>query len=196
MEATYHALQAHGFADLTMQDIADEAGKSKSLLHYHYDTKQDLLVAFLDYLIERGAERAAEHADDPASERLRDFVASALVDNDDEDWSFATAVLELQAQAPYNDTYQDQLAANEAALRDHVAGIVREGVEAAEFRGVDPEATARLLLTAIDGARTHRVVYEDDTPEVVHDALVEQVLDPLEAENGGGPDADAEEAAE
>ena len=191
MEATYRALQEHGFADLTMQDIADEAGKSKSLLHYHYDTKQDLLVAFLDYLIERGAERAAEHADDPPGERLRNFAARALVDNDNEDWSFATAILELQAQAPHNETYRDQLAANEAALRDHLADIVREGVQSGAFRDVDPVATARLVLVAVDGARTHRVVYEDDTPEVVHDALVEQVIDPLEASDSAGSDADS-----
>ncbi|MFC3477253.1 TetR/AcrR family transcriptional regulator [Halobacterium litoreum] len=185
MGATYRALLDHGFAALTMQDIADEAEKSKSLLHYHYDTKQDLLVAFLEHLIERGKERAAEHEDEPPAERLRNFVAGGLVDSDDEDWAFATALLELQAQAPYDDAYREQLARNEQFMRDHVADIVRAGVDAGDFRDVDPDATARLVLAAMDGARTERVVLEDDTPEVVHDALVEHVLDPLTVDAEG-----------
>jgi len=48
-----------------MQDIADECSKSKSLLHYHYDTKEDLLVAFLDHVISDSERRIAAHADDP-----------------------------------------------------------------------------------------------------------------------------------
>ncbi|MFB6072106.1 MAG: TetR/AcrR family transcriptional regulator [Halobacterium sp.] len=195
MDATYRALLEHGFAALTMQDIADEAGKSKSLLHYHYDTKQDLLVAFLEYLLERGKARAAEHEDEPPGERLRGFVAGGLVENDADDWAFATALLELQAQAPHEETYREQLARNEQFMRDHVADIVREGVEAGEFRDADPEAVARLVLAAVDGARTERVVLEDDTPEVVHDALVEHVLDPLEREAGGDSADDGGESA-
>lgn len=196
MDATYDALLEHGFADLTMQDIADEAEKSKSLLHYHYDTKQDLLVEFLEHLIERGEERAHEHADDPPREHLREFVAGGLVDNDEEDWAFVTAVLELEAQALHDETYREQLARNEAMLRDHIADIVRDGIETGDFRDVDPESTARLILTAIDGARTQRVVLDDDSPELVHDALVEHVLDPLERDDGdagaGGESTDGE----
>ncbi|SEW25843.1 TetR/AcrR family transcriptional regulator [Halobacterium jilantaiense] len=188
MDGVYDALVADGFADLTMQDIADEAGVSKSLLHYHYDTKQDLLVAFLDHLIERGKARAAEHEDEPAPEHLRKFVGGALVDNDDEDWAFATALLELQAQAPYDAAYRDQLARNEAFMRDHVADIVRDGVDAGEFRDVDPDAVARLVLAAVDGARVDRVVVDDDTPEVVHDALLDHVLADLETDEPGAPE--------
>jgi AcrR family transcriptional regulator len=198
MDATYQALLEHGFADLTMQDIADEAEKSKSLLHYHYDTKQDLLVEFLDYLVEHAKERAQEHADDPPREHLREFVAGGLVNNDEDDWAFATAVLELQAQAPHDETYREQLAHNEAMLRSHVADIVRDGVEAGDFCDVDPESTARLILAAIDGARTQRVVLNDGTPEVVHEALVEHVLEPLERDEGevGVDDASGNSASE
>jgi AcrR family transcriptional regulator len=185
MDATYHALLEHGFAALTMQDIADEAEKSKSLLHYHYDTKQDLLVEFLEYLIERGEERAEEHADDPPHQHLREFVAGGLVDTDEDDWAFVTAVVELEAQALHDETYREQLARNEAKLRDHIADIIRDGIETGDFRDVDPESTARLILTAIDGARTQRVVLDDDSPELVHDALVEHVLEPLERDDAG-----------
>ena len=35
MSATFRALSKHGYASLSMQDIADEFDKSRSLLHYH-----------------------------------------------------------------------------------------------------------------------------------------------------------------
>ncbi|GAA0475047.1 hypothetical protein GCM10008985_34420 [Halococcus dombrowskii] len=50
MDATYRALCKHGYAALRMQDIADETTKSKAALHYHYDSKHDLLLSFLDYI--------------------------------------------------------------------------------------------------------------------------------------------------
>ncbi len=82
MAATYRALCAHGYADLTMQRIADEAGKSKSLLHYHYGTKQELLVAFLDYLFDRFEARvAATEGDAPTSAYGR---SSTVLDEPDD----------------------------------------------------------------------------------------------------------------
>ena len=74
MDGVYSALRAHGYADLTMQDIADECSKSKSLLHYHYDTKEGLLVAFLDHVITDSEARIAAHATEPPAERLAGFI--------------------------------------------------------------------------------------------------------------------------
>lgn len=198
MDATHRALVEHGFAALTMQDIADEAEKSKGLLHYHYDTKQDLLVAFFDHLIEQWREPPEEHEGKPPAEHLRDFVRGGLVDNGEEEWGFVTAVVELRAQAPHDDTYREQLVRNEEVIREYLADIIREGVEDGSFREVDPESTARLVLAAMDGARTQKVVLDDNSPAVVCEALLEQVVDPLLAdgtETGAGrsedgPDSD------
>jgi len=53
MEATYRALLRHGYADLSISRIADELDKSKAAIYYHYDTKDDLLVAFLEFAVDR-----------------------------------------------------------------------------------------------------------------------------------------------
>ena len=53
MQATYRALSEHGYANLTIKRIAAEYGKSTAAIHYHYDTKDDLLAAFLDFLLDR-----------------------------------------------------------------------------------------------------------------------------------------------
>ncbi|QLH79707.1 TetR family transcriptional regulator [Halosimplex rubrum] len=78
MGATYRALCEHGYADLTMQDIADESDKSKASLHYHFDTKEELLLAFLDHLYDAFTDDVGTTDGDDAVERLVRFVDELL----------------------------------------------------------------------------------------------------------------------
>jgi len=157
MDGVYHALRAHGYADLTMQDIADECSKSKSLLHYHYDTKEDLLVAFLEHIITDSAERIEAHADDPATERLVAFIGWFVFGPDAADReAFHIALLELRTQGPFNDRIREQLDRSDRVLRGTVADILESGIEEGVFRDVDVEETAALLVATLDGARTAR----------------------------------------
>jgi len=163
MRATYRALCAHGYANLTMGAIADEFDKSQSLIHYHYETKQDLLTAFLDFLLDRLAEKVADvDADDPEArlELLLDVLLLGPEDAED----FQTAMLELRVQAPYEERYRDQLAANDASVRALLEEVVASGVEAGAFAPVAPERAADLVLIAIEGARSRRVVFGDEEP--------------------------------
>ena len=158
MDGVYSALRAHGYADLTMQDIADECSKSKSLLHYHYDTKEDLLVAFLEYIISDSEERIAARAGDPPAERLVQFVGWFVFAPDEADReAFHIALLELRTQGPFNERIREQLARSDRLLRGTVADILADGIEAGVFRDVDVEETAALLVATLDGARTRQI---------------------------------------
>lgn len=172
MRATYDALREHGYADLTMQSIAEEFEKSKSLLHYHYDTKQDLLVSFVETLLDRFLERVeAADADDP-HERLRAAV-EALLSGPEDQRDLQTALLELRSQAPYVEAYREQFAANDDHIRDFIAGIVRDGIDDGEFADVDPVQVAETILVLAEGARTRTVVLGDDDPVTTTRAAVE-----------------------
>ena len=208
MEATYRALCARGFARLTMQNIADEADVSSSLLHYHYDTKRDLLVAFLRYLLERFEEKFEDTEDEDPEERLRGLVARMLpedesVESDVDDGGteetddggteaaeydrFGLAILEVRMQAPYEDAYREQLRTNMGVIRARIADVIRDGVETGAFRDVDADRTARLLVDALDGARSERVTLgDDDAPGEVAAALDVLVLSSLVADGGDG----------
>ncbi|QLC33695.1 TetR family transcriptional regulator [Halarchaeum sp. CBA1220] len=163
MEATYRALCEQGYADLTMQAIADEFEKSKSLIHYHYDTKEELLVAFLDYLLAEFLENVEATNDGTPRERL-DTLVDALLSGPDEAGDFQVAMLELRSQAPYVESYREAFAANDDHLAELLADTVRDGVEAGVFRDVDPDAVAETILVLIDGARTRSVLFGDDDP--------------------------------
>ncbi|SFR84928.1 transcriptional regulator, TetR family [Halomicrobium zhouii] len=203
MRATYDALCRHGYADLTMRHIAEAADCSKASLHYHYESKQGLMLAFLDYLFERFTERvggvdgeggvAGERADgsaDAAADpdaRLREFVDDVLHPPAEGDTAreFRTALLEIKAQSPYDDAFGERI----AAFDDHIYGTVHDlvvaGIDAGVYReGTDPDEVARFVLALVDGAQARHVVAGEDVDalqtalETYLDALVQPTVEP------------------
>jgi len=158
MRATYRALCKHGYAQLTMQDIADEFDKSRSLLHYHYDTKEELLLAFLDHLIGWVGDRLDESETERPLERLEEFIEKFVLDPDEERRAtFALALLELRLQAVHNEQFRGKLAAHYRGNTEAVAEIIEDGIEEGVFREVDPYRTGEAIYTALEGARMHQV---------------------------------------
>ncbi|MFT4945926.1 MAG: AcrR family transcriptional regulator [Natronomonas sp.] len=195
MDAVDSALREHGYAELTMQDIADQSEKSKSLLHYHYDTKEDLLVAFLDDLISDHEQRMACRERRPPTERLVEFLARFVFTPEDTGREqFHLALLEMRSQGPFNDRIREQLERSDQTLRNTAAEIIGDGIEAGVFEPVDPERTAALLVATLDGARTRQITLgeanETYTRTVVEQAL-SQIVEPILAAGVEPPDLDA-----
>ncbi|EMA52610.1 MULTISPECIES: TetR/AcrR family transcriptional regulator [Halococcus] len=183
MVATYRALSKHGYANLTMQAIADEFEKTKAVIHYHFDTKDDLLVAFLDYLLDRFTERLAVGEDADPNDRLDALVDELLLGLGDDDEAtrsnheFHAALLELRSQAPHNDAYRAQLTTNYELLVDMLTAVIDDGIEQGVFHDVDAEQTATLVLATMLGGRVHHVTLDHENMAVeVRDALEAQVL--------------------
>ncbi len=200
MDGVYSALRAHGYADLTMQDIADECSKSKSLLHYHYDTKEDLLVAFLEYIVSDSEKRIAARADDPPVERLVQFIGWFVFAPDETDReAFHIALLELRTQGPFNERIREQLARSDRLLRGTVADILADGIEAGVFREVDVEETAAMIVATLDGARTRQITLADSVrgdeddgyTRTVAEATLRRIVEPLLVEGAELPPLDA-----
>ncbi len=161
VEATYRALCKHGFADVTMQDIADETDRSKASLHYHYDGKEDLFETFLEHLYDEYAATTADPPGETPAERLVGLVRAVLSPEDDST-SFTTAYLEIKAQAPYRDGLRERLERIDQRTRDQVADLVAAGVEAGEFPPeTDPDAVAAFVTTHLHGTWTRSLVGGD-----------------------------------
>lgn len=170
MGAVFSALCDCGYADLTMQDIADESSLSKGSLHYHYDTKRALLLAFLEHLYDRFTGRLDEQveaAGEDPGERLVALVDAALLPPRKADVrEFRTAVLEIKAQAPYVPAYRERLAEFDAFVHDRVASIVADGIEAGRFdEDADPDAVASFVVTVVNGAHTRSVAIDHPVDE-------------------------------
>ncbi|NHN42134.1 TetR/AcrR family transcriptional regulator [Halorubellus sp. JP-L1] len=183
MRGTYEALCERGYADLRMVDIADRTDLSKSTLHYHFDSKHDLLLAFLEYLYEDFERELAAIAGDDPGERLRELVRTAYHDDDDGREELRVAILEIEAQAPYDDAFRDRLRRFDRLLHDVVRSNVEEGKETGRFRrDVDADAVATFVATALTGAHNRRVSLGVDTSDV--ETMLLDYLDERLVEDG------------
>ena len=160
MLATYRALREHGYADLTIKRIAEEYGKSTAAVHYYYETKDDLLVAFLDYLLGQFIDTVHEVETIDPEQRL-DLLLDKLLTDPAGHRNLLVALLEMQSQAPYKSTFRKQLQQNDEYLRYLLRTVISHGIEEGVFSDVDAEHAAKSLMTIIHGGRTRTVVLDD-----------------------------------
>lgn len=165
MDATLRAVCRHGYADVTMQDIADEFEKSKSLLHYHYDTKDDLFVAFLEHLVEAYGAKLDELVDgegDP-DDRLREYVDWFSVEPDEtERASLHLALLEMRSQAQHNQRFRELFRRSDRMARGAFATLIEAGQRDGTFdQDTDIDGLAQLCFVTMDGARARQVTLDE-----------------------------------
>ena len=74
IEATIDSLAKRGYSETTMADVADGAGLSRGIVNFHFESKEKLLVATLQYMADEYSAhwRAAlqKAGDDPARQLL------------------------------------------------------------------------------------------------------------------------------
>lgn len=194
MQATFAALCERGYADLTMRHIAAEADCSKASLHYHFDSKQGLMLAFLDHLYEHFTDRVGgfdldddgDGPEDPDA-ALRTFLDDVLHPPDDGDTvrEFRTALLEIKAQSPYDEAFRERIEAFDDHIYETVHDLVEAGIEAALYHDeTDPDEAARFVVALVDGAQTRHVVAGEEI-DVLQSAL-ESYLDGFRRQPPGG----------
>lgn len=166
MQATYRALTTHGYAETSISRIAAEFEKSKSVLYYHYDSKEDLLADFLEFLLARfEADVGAALDGDPHDDLqalLDELLPTAM---DDEDLRLNRAVLEMRTQTPYHDAYLRQFEEADRRVLDEIESIVERGIEEGAFADVDAADVSESMLDTTYGARERAVTLDD--PSIV-----------------------------
>lgn len=172
MAATYRALSEHGYADLTIQRIGDEFDKSKSLLYHHYDGKDDLLVDFLEFMLEH-FEEAIPFEEHEGADAILDTVLDnvLLVPPDAEHEAFFRTMVELRAQSAHDADYREYFARSDRFFRDRIADLIRSGIEEGVFREVDPGTTATLLQTIVVGAMFQRATTDREPGRPLRDEV-------------------------
>lgn len=155
VDALLTVLSKEGWARATVAAVAREAGLASGLLHYHFASKQEILVALVEQLVarreERFAARLANAGDDPRA-RLFAWVDAHVALGPDADpravaaWVIigAEAVREPEVRA----LYTEALEASHARLKSLIATCLRD--DGRSTRGAERIAAA--VLSAIEGA--------------------------------------------
>lgn len=163
MQATYRALQEHGYADLTIQKIGDEFNKSKSLVYHHYDGKDELLLDFLEHMLERFEADVIGDDSADADARLEQVLDHVLPESPADDRvGFLRIMTEIRAQAAHDEAYRAHFTRSDQLFQDRFASLVRDGIDQGVFRSVDADRVASFLLTAISGAMQRQATADDE----------------------------------
>jgi AcrR family transcriptional regulator len=173
MKATYRALLEHGYAGLSISRIADELDKSKASIYYHYDSKEALLVAFLEYAADQfETSVATETGDDPRADL--DHVVEKLLPRqpDEEQRQVQSVLLGLRGQALTSEQFSEQFTAMDDRLAATVQTIVERGIEDGAFRDIDAAQVAEHVLATVNGAMYARATTDrEDAVDAVRDSL-------------------------
>jgi AcrR family transcriptional regulator len=158
LEATGTVLAEHGYAGLSMANVAEEFEGSQSLIHHHFESKAGLLAAFVATERERVRETFADLPDDPDErfDALIDILVGALESGTDDATATVGTYVELDAAARHHEAVADELREMEALIREELVETLDRGIEAGVFADVDSGAVAELVLAANQRAASHR----------------------------------------
>lgn len=180
-EAVREALARHGYERLTTARIAAEYDKSEAGLYYYFDSKDEMIAAFLEEATTHLNEDLLAVDDDDPERALREACDCLFRSPGDPYAGVAVGIMELLSHAPYNETLRKPLLELESVILERLVEIVESGVEQGVFRPVDPRATAAFLLAAADGTTGFYIALEMDVDEELQAGL-SAYIDSLVAE--------------
>jgi AcrR family transcriptional regulator len=154
LQAALEVISERGYAETRIADVAERAGVSPALVIYYFKTKDQLLTDAIRYHDDGwyaiGQSRIAGLP--TAAARLEEFVAmSYLADADPRPGSSWQLWLDFWAQAARNDAVAGVRQRSDDRWREAIAGLVREGQGAGEFREIDARDFAIYLSALVDG---------------------------------------------
>lgn len=163
VEAMRLSVAERGFSRSTFDHVARRAGVSRGLLHYHFGTKEQLLLEAVRREFEV-RHTAVEHAVGPATtpEAVLAALTASFEDFLGSGPSRAVMFFEVLTLAQRSPEIASELAALGRRMRSLIAEVLRrkadDGVLA---RGEDPELTAGLLFVLVDGIVVRRLSEPD-----------------------------------
>ncbi len=172
LETTCEVVIERGFAATRIADVAKRLGVSTSLIHYHYDSKEQLLAeAFSHYarkdLAELDAEiEAAPNALAQLGRAIQDYVPEG---SGDVEWMLWIDAWGEALRNPLMKKISQELDEQSVAL---IERVLTAGVTSGEFRCPDPAASAVRLTGLIDGLAVQFAAHND---LLTRDAFIDHV---------------------
>ena len=159
---------AGGTANLSMQDVADAAGVSKGLIHYHFHDKETLLTRLIEWmtreLVDREAATLARSSPKNAVDDLWTWVAGEI------DRGHLRVLNELaQERGPL---ISDAIKLSARVRREAAAMTVDRLFAILELRPRVPvQLLADVIVAFIDGLAMHAALAPDANHRVAFDVL-------------------------
>jgi TetR/AcrR family transcriptional repressor of bet genes len=144
----------HGYDGASIADIAKAADLTAGLVHYHFKSKQEILLWALRDLSQRHLsaldERLAEAGDDPIA-RLAALIDVHLGLGAHANPEALACWILLSGEALRNAKIRGDFSQTLVAITERIAAVIRQGRTRGVFRCDDVEAAASALTATIQG---------------------------------------------
>ena len=185
LAAAAEAFMATGFANTTIDDIADDLGATKGLVYYHFRSKFDIFLAVYEEAMRRVRDRVEPHAlgDAPGRDRLVAMSVAHVV-NLMEDLAFHHTVhqgVRGEVSTTLKPRQREALLALNQLRRDYELmfhRVVEEGVEDGSLRRVDTGLASRTLLSNLNAVDVWFRKVDGQPTDEIHD-LARRIVDLL-----------------
>ncbi|MFJ9419342.1 TetR/AcrR family transcriptional regulator [Streptomyces sp. NPDC101227] len=153
LEATCRVIARRGVRGLRVEDVAAEAGVSKTLIYYHFRDRGGLVTSALEYVNDRAESYAgiAEGDDTPVRDLLLALLAAEF--QDDTTVRENSAVWgEVRAAATFEEGLRRTLASLTERWLVDVAELIADGQDDGSIcASVDSRAAAVRLTSLVEG---------------------------------------------
>jgi AcrR family transcriptional regulator len=153
LAAALRIFSSQGFHAATVADVAAEAGVSQGTVYHYFDNKESLLLAAYTQWAQASLRDEIEQAvqAEPTAARKLALIAQAATARVTSSLQLCEASVEFWSHIQRNTEIRKGFRQMFAAMADDVAGVIQQGIDAGEFRAVDANVTARLLIAVYDG---------------------------------------------
>jgi len=153
VEAAQRLMQARGWEQVRIQDVLDAVEASRGAFYHYFDSKQALLEAVIDRMVDAGLGSVEPIVDEPnltATAKLAKLFAGIgrwKTDRKDVILGFLDVWLS-DDHAVVREHFRRKMVTRFVPV---LAKVVRQGIDDGSFRVDSPEATARVLMMLIQG---------------------------------------------
>jgi AcrR family transcriptional regulator len=153
LDAAVRRIASEGIDEVRIARIAMDAGVSPALVHYHFDSREALLVEALEHSYELvGDVRIASAESDPATARVRlEGIVDACLPVPGARRDDFLLWVELWLRAARRPELREVAGRLYARLHAWVAEVLEAGVASGEFAAGDTSRRTDRLLALIDG---------------------------------------------
>jgi AcrR family transcriptional regulator len=172
LDAAMRVFGKQGIRSASVQDVANAAGMSKGAVHYHFESKDDLIIQVMRHAYERISDRIRRvfEIPGPPLERVRRSLA--------EMWAVRAegspeirVVLDVMTQAIHDPVLKKAVG---DVMREARQQVVDVGLKHLLELGLQPRVPIalipRLLLASLDGLAIHNL-FDPAASEEVEDML-------------------------
>lgn len=168
LDAAYECISLKGYANVSLREIANEAGVALSQLHYYFGSKKDLFKAITKKMVEKYLSEIENHLKKgkTAIEKTSSLIAffSEMLEHNS---GLFRLLYDFTSLALWSDCFRESL----SSLFKELSGMIEEfilesGSLKEDLKGFNPKALSRMILGSMFGIAIQAVL-DPDNEEII-----------------------------